>query len=214
MLFNPLAMGASVAATTQAAAGQTALVSGTVTDETGGVMQAVTVRLFVNDATEPVGEATTNGDGRFTFEVPVGTYRVQVAAQDFQTVDQAIRATPGMEPLTLTLPLEVVQEIVDVDINPGDELRLDPLTSLTATMLSEDELLALPTDEEDLALYLLLLAGADSTGDLETDISSFIIDGWDQGRLPDPDEIAQIIIDPISLRADGSGEGNATEAKP
>ena len=43
MLFNPLAMGASVAATTQAAAGQTALVSATVTDETGGVMQAVTV---------------------------------------------------------------------------------------------------------------------------------------------------------------------------
>ena len=107
MLFNPLAMGASVAATTQAAAGQTALVSGTVTDETGGVMQAVTVRLFVNDATEPVGETTTDGDGRFTFEVPVGTYRVQVAAQDFQTVDQTIRATPGMEPLTLTLPLIV-----------------------------------------------------------------------------------------------------------
>ena len=211
MLFNPLAMGASVAATIQAAAGQTALVSGTVTDETGGVMQAVTVRLFVSDATEPVEETTTDGDGRFTFEVPVGTYRVQVAAQDFQTVDQAIRATPGMEPLTLTLPLEVVQEIVDVDINPGDELRLDPLASLTATMLSEDELLALPTDEEDLALYLLLLAGADSTGDLETDISSFIIDGWDQGRLPDPDEIAQIIIDPISLRADGSGEGPRIE---
>ena len=120
MLFNPLAMGASVAATTQAAAGQTALVSGTVTDETGGVMQAVTVRLFVNDATEPVGETTTDGDGRFTFEVPVGTYRVQVAAQDFQTVDQTIRATPGMEPLTLTLPLPSSFALVPLSqVHPG-----------------------------------------------------------------------------------------------
>ena len=42
-------------------------------------------------------------------------------------------------------------------------------------------------------------------------MSSFIIDGWDEGRLPDPDEIAQIIIDPTPLRVDGSGDGPRIE---
>ena len=78
-------------------------------------------------------------------------------------------------------------------------------------MLSKDELLALPTDEEDLVQYLMLPAGADSSGDFEEDVSGLIIDGFDQGRLPDPDEIAQIIIDPTPLRADGSGEGPRIE---
>ena len=78
-------------------------------------------------------------------------------------------------------------------------------------MLSGDDVAGLPTDEEDLALYLLLLAGADSSGDLEDDVSGFIIDGFDEGRLPRPDEIARIIIDPTPLRADGSGEGPRIE---
>ena len=196
---------------TAGAQDQTAVVAGTVTDETGGVMQAVTVRLFEGDASEPLHETFTDGNGIFTFDVPVGEYRVQVSAPAFQTIDRTVRATPDLEPLALTLPLDVVAEEVEVDVDPADELRLDPLASLTAQSLSEDELLALPTDEEDLVAYLMLLAGADSSGDLDADISSFIIDGFDQGRLPDLDEIARIIIDPVSMRVDGSGDGPRIE---
>ena len=196
---------------TAGAQDQTAVVAGTVTDETGGVMQAVTVRLFEGDASEPLHETFTDGNGIFTFDVPVGEYRVQVSAPAFQTIDRTVRATPDLEPLALTLPLDVVEEEVEVDVDPADELRLDPLASLTAQSLSEDELLALPTDEEDLVAYLMLLAGADSSGDLDADISSFIIDGFDQGRLPDLDEIARIIIDPVSMRVDGSGDGPRIE---
>lgn len=186
-------------------------VSGTVTDETGGVMQAVTVRLFPGDATDPIEDTTTDRNGHFAFEVPPGGYRVEVSAQAFQTVNLTIGVAPGIEPVTVVLPLGVVAEEVAVDLAPEDELRLDPLASLTATLLSQDELLALPTDEEDLVEYLMLLAGADSSGNFEEDIAGFIIDGFDQGRLPDPEEIAQIIIDPVSLRADGSGDGPRIE---
>jgi hypothetical protein len=78
--------------------------------------------------------------------------------------------------------------------------------SLTSVRMSGDDLLALPDNEEDLATYLMLLAGADITGDLEDDIlSNFIIDGFDDGRLPSPDQIAHIIVDPNSMSADGGG---------
>ena len=117
--------------------------------------------------------------------------------------------TFDLEPLTVTLGLEARSESGDVDA--GDDFGIDPLASLTATMLSEEDLAGLPTDEEDLTLYLLLLAGADSSGDFADDVSGFIIDGFDEGRLPRPDEIAQIIIDPTPLRADGSGEGPRIE---
>ena len=81
--------------------------------------------------------------------------------------------------------------------------------SLTSQRLSGDELLNLPDNEEDLAMYLLLLAGADTTGDLEEDVlRSFIIDGFDNGRLPSLDQIAQIIVDPNSLSADGGGRAS------
>ena len=186
-----------------------ARVSGTVVDETGGVMRGVLVRLVPNGGSEPVAEVPTDGDGAFAFEAPLGAYRLQVSAPAFETVDRPIRVTSDMEPLAVTLPLEVLRENVDVD--SGDTFRIDPLSSLTATMLSGEELAGLPTDEEDLALYLLLLAGADSTGDLEDDVSGFVIDGFDEGRLPRPDEIARIIIDPTPLRADGSGEGPRIE---
>ena len=53
---------------------------------------------------------------------------------------------------------------------------------------------------------LLLLAGADITGDLEEDIlANFVIDGFADNRLPSPDQISQIIVDPNSLSADGDG---------
>ena len=212
------ALGLLLASSQPAVALQTALgprepaarISGTVSDETGGVMWAVTVRVFADGSAEPVGETTTDRSGRFSVEVPAGSYRVRVSAPAFRAVDRLVHAVPDLEPLAVTLALEGLEESVDV-VDTAGEFAIDALSSLTATTVSGDELLGLPADEEDLALYLLLLAGADSTGDLEDDVSGFIIDGFDEGRLPRPEEIAQIIIDPTPLRADGGGEGPRIE---
>ena len=173
-------------------------------------MWAVTVRVFADGSAEPVGETTTDRNGRFSVEVPAGSYRIRVSAPAFRAVDRLVHAVPGLEPLAVTLALEGLEESVDV-VDTTGEFAIDALSNLTSSTLSGDELLGLPADEEDLALYLLLLAGADSTGDLEDDVSGFIIDGFDEGRLPRPEEIAQIIIDPTPLRADGGGEGPRIE---
>jgi len=173
-------------------------------------MWAATVRVFADGSAEPVRETATDRNGRFSVEVPAGTYRVRVSAPAFQTVDRLVDAAPGLEPLAVTLALEALEESVDVVDRVG-EFAVDALSTLTATTLSGDDLLGLPADEEDLALYLMLLAGADSSDDFEDDVAGFIIDGFDEGRLPRPEEIAQIIIDPTPLRADGGGEGPRIE---
>ena len=212
------ALGLLLAGSQPATALQTALgprepavpIAGTVSDETGGVLWAVTVRVFADGSAEPLRETVTDRSGRFGVEVPAGSYRLEVSAPAFRTVDLGVDAVDGLGPLAVTLPLEALEESVDV-VDTAGEFTVDALSSLTATTLSDDELLGLPADEEDLALYLMLLAGADSTGDPEDDVSGFIIDGFDEGRLPRPEEIAQIIIDPTPLRADGGGDGPRIE---
>lgn len=197
-LAGAVALGAVSPGAAQPLPPPTARVSGTVVDETGGAMRGVFVRLlpeagsltagFVQLQAEPVVDTTTDAGGAFTFEAPLGAHRLRVSAPGFRTVDRPLRVTPDLEPLAVTLALEALRENVDV-VDAGDGFGIDPLASLTATMLSEEDLAGLPTDEEDLALYLLLLAGADSSGDLTDDVSGFIIDGFDEGRLPRPDEI-------------------------
>ncbi len=213
-----LVLGLLLAGSRPAVALQTALgpreppvrIAGTVSDATGGVMWAATVRVFDDGSAEPVRETATDRNGRFSVDVPAGSYRIRVSAPAFQTVDHLVQAVPGLEPLAVTLALEGLEESVDV-VDTAGEFAVDALSSLTATTLSGDDLLGLPTDEEDLALYLMLLAGADSSDDFEDDVAGFIIDGFDEGRLPRPEEIARIIIDPTPLRADGGGEGPRIE---
>ncbi len=203
--------GVETVAAEQSQTALTAPVSGMVIDETGGVLPGAVVLVLRPDGADTVAETVTGGDGRFSVDVPAGQYLVRVSMPSFSTVDQEVVAASGAEPVTVRLAIEALEETLDVEVDPANALRLNTLASLTAQTLSDEELLALPTDEQDLVEYLMLLAGADSSGDFEEDASRFIIDGWDEGRLPDPDEIAQIYIDPAPLRADGSGDGPRIE---
>lgn len=169
-------------------------------------MQAVDVMVFEGDATEPLAVATTDAEGLFSVELPEGEYRMEVSAPAFATFIETVRVVAGMEPLPVTLILDIVRQEVEVSTEVAEVSLADTSMSLTSQRLSGDELLNLPDNEEDLAMYLLMLAGADTTGDLEEDVlRSFIIDGFDNGRLPSLDQIAQIIVDPNSLSADGGG---------
>jgi hypothetical protein len=185
------------------------VLEGTIRDESGGVMRAVAVQVFASgdddDSTQkPLRTATTNAEGRFSLTLPGGEYRVEVDVPSFAPFESIVAVGPDTRPLDIVLEIDLVG--LSVDVRPADELRADTLASLTSTTISGDELLDLPRDEQDLAEYLLLLAGGDVTGDLEADVlSNFVIDGFEDGRLPSPDQIAQIIVDPNSLRADGQG---------
>ena len=182
----------------------TATVLGQVTDLSGAVMQSVPVRIF-GDADAPVAEGLTDAGGDFSISLPAGDYRIEVSAPAFETYSNDIAVRPGMDPIAVVLDLASVAE--DLVVNATmDELIADTSMSLMSTTLSGDELLGLPATEDELAVYLMLLAGVDTTGDLEEDIlANFVIDGFDDGRLPRADQIQQIIIDPNSLSADGGG---------
>jgi hypothetical protein len=178
--------------------------SGTVRDETGAVMQAVNVRMLDESGRTVVQQTTTDAEGRFSVAVPPGRYRVDVSAPAFVPVEQPVTAGPDTKPLDIVLRIDLID--VEVEVTPTDTLAADTSMSLTSTTLSGEDLLDLPRTEEDLAEYLLQLAGADITGDLEEDILAHIlVDGFEDGRLPNRDQIAQIIIDPNSMRPDGQG---------
>ena len=181
-----------------------ATLAGVVMDPSGGVMQAVTVRVFEDGGDEPLREVKTDAEGRFAVELPVGEYSVEVFAPGFLLFDQVITVGPETERLEVVLDIEPVE--LAADVTPAEQLIADTTMSLTSETLAGDELLDLPRTEEDMARYLLLLAGADITGDLEEDIlANFVIDGFADNRLPSPDQISQIVVDPNSLSADGDG---------
>ena len=191
----------AVPAFAQAPAG--AALTGNVTDVTGAVMQAVVVRVFEPQGAEPIREAATDADGNFAMALPAGGYRVAIGAPGFTPFEQLV-TLPRREPLAVVLAIDPIE--LAVDVTPDDELAANTAMSLTSTTLAGDELLDLPRNEEDLARELLLMAGADITGDAEADIlANFIIDGFSDGRLPRPDQISQIIIDPNPMSADGRG---------
>jgi hypothetical protein len=129
---------------------------------------------------------------------------VEVSVIAFVPVDRTVTVGPDSLPLDIVLDVEIIG--LEVEVTPSDELLADTTMSLTSETISGDDLLDLPRNEEELAEYLMLLAGADITGDLEEDLlANFVIDGFEDGRLPRPDQIAQIIVEPNSLRADGQG---------
>jgi hypothetical protein len=186
--------------------------SGTVRDMSGAVMQAVTVQVFTDEDDEPLRETTTDAKGRFAIALPEGRYRVEVTAPAFTPVTQLV-TLPAPRPLDVVLDLEPIE--VAVAVRPDDTLTANSASSLTSVTLSGDELLDLPRDEAELAEYLLQLAGADATGDVEADVlANFIIDGFEDGRLPRPDQISQVIIDPNPLSADGRGPRIAIVTRP
>lgn len=205
LLSLALATGLAPDGAAQSPGAQTLSLTGQVADETGAILQAVNVRVFEGEDEEPLVETVTSDKGTFVVNLPQGDYRVEVSAPDFSTWRRDVRLAAETAPLAVTLTLAALEQAIDISTE-SEQLIADTTMSLSSVTLSGDELLDLPDNEDDLVAYLQALAGVDSTGDLEEDIlANFVIDGFDERRLPRSDQIAQIIIDPNSLSADGRG---------
>ena len=103
------------------------IVQGVVKDPTGGVMQAVEVKL-VNPVSGFARTATTDAMGRFTFSnIPPNPYHLSVSVQGFQALDRGINVRSGA-PLALELPLELAgtTEQVQVVGHAEDLVEKDP----------------------------------------------------------------------------------------
>jgi carboxypeptidase family protein len=102
-------------------------VQGTVKDPTGGVMQAVQVRIS-NPVTGFSRTVTTDTTGRYVFSnLPPNPYHIIVDVQGFQTMERDVDVRTGV-PITmdLTLALAGATSAVEVVGHAGDLLERDP----------------------------------------------------------------------------------------
>jgi len=118
-----------VATTTTAAQGLggAGTIQGVVKDPTGGVMQAVEVRIL-NRVSGYRRTATTDAAGKYTFtNVPPNTYHVSVEVQGFQSVERDVSVRSGV-PITLdlTLSLATAETKVEVVGHAEDLVERDP----------------------------------------------------------------------------------------
>src|SRR5215217_6532774 len=73
---------------------QSGTVKGTITDETGAIIPATTVRLVAGNGT--AREAQTNESGVYTFAgVKPGSYTLRIALPGFSPVEKAAQVSPG-----------------------------------------------------------------------------------------------------------------------
>ena len=101
-------------------------VQGTITDPTGGVMQAVEVKIS-NPVSGLSRTATTDATGRFVFRnLPPNPYHLTVEAQGFRSIERDVDVRSAV-PIDLPLKLEVgVTEAVSVVGHAEDLLERDP----------------------------------------------------------------------------------------
>src|SRR5207237_4412856 len=115
-------------------------VQGTVKDPTGGVMQAVQVRIS-NPVSGFSRTAFTDAAGRYVFSnLPPNPYHITVDAQGFQTLERDVDVRSGV-PITvdLTLALAGATTAVEVIGHAGDLLERGPTahTDIDQTLIAK-----------------------------------------------------------------------------
>jgi hypothetical protein len=90
-------------------------VQGTVADPTGGVMQAVDVKIS-NPVSGFTRTATTDANGKFVFSnLPPNPYHVSVEAQGFKAFDRDVDVRTGV-PITFDISLVLASETTSVEV--------------------------------------------------------------------------------------------------
>lgn len=150
--------------------------------------------------------AQTNQRGDFIFRnVPAGSYSIRAESEGFTVFeDSDIRVSAGQNvPLDITLNVQL--EETEVNISADQAVTTQPDSNASALVLREEEIAALPDDEEDLEAALQALAGP-SAG---PNGGGIFVDGFSGGNLPPRDTIREIRINsnPFSSEFDRLGFG-------
>lgn len=141
-------------------------VQGTVKDPTGGVMQAVEVKIS-NPLSGFSRTVTTDAAGKYTFRnLPPNPYHISVTAQGFQSLerDVTVRTSVPID-LELTLALASATATVDVVGHADDLLESDPTAH---TDVDQSLIEKLPLDSSGGLNQVIMLASpgvvADANG--------------------------------------------------
>ena len=170
----------------------TGAIRGTVLDSTGSRIAQASI-VVVNSATGARYTATSDGEGRFAFELlPPGDYSARVAAESMspQVTPQLHVDVGGAAELEYRLTVAKVQENVTVSASPG---LVDTKPGAVSTLLDERAIADLPLNGRRFSDLMLLSPGvtqdprsltSGSNGDLSFGgirgfQNSFLVDGGD-----------------------------------
>ena len=145
----------AAAATAQTTLGR---LSGTVLDSSGSVIPGATITL-TNEATNQAQTTVSSENGAYTFaQVPVGSYRVEIALQGFKTATYTgVAIAVGQEySLTARLELGVVTDVVTV--TAGSALVSTTSPEVSSTVMQK-QVLEIPLANRDITNLIKLQPG-------------------------------------------------------
>ena len=150
---------------------QEAAISGTVTDQTGGVLPGVVVRA-VNDENGNSFEAVTDSTGKYLLTVRIGDYRVAAELAGFATVERrGVPVQVGQQvALNLQMAPAALQESVTVT---GEAPLVDTTQSNLGSNIDSRQVSELPVNGRNFMDLTLLAAGSRQNFVAETPSASF-----------------------------------------
>ncbi|MBV9307775.1 MAG: carboxypeptidase regulatory-like domain-containing protein, partial [Acidobacteriaceae bacterium] len=181
-------------------------ISGTIKDNTGGVIPGASVTLSNEGGT--VRTVTTGADGSYVFRgIAPGAYTISATYTGLQQEGiTAVTVVTGQAATRdISMTLQAQRQEVTVNETATNTVSTDPANNASALVLKPEDLDALPDDPDDLQADLEALAGP-SAGPGGNQI---YIDGFSGGRLPPKESIREIRINsnPFSAEYDRLGYG-------
>ena len=160
---------------------------GLITDELGAAMVGANVTL--TDSSGAQKRTTTNGQGIYIFSALVpGKYVLLAAAPGFASSgDKVVEINGQRQSLDLTLKVTIEEKVTIAAEAP---LSTDATNNANQTVISGQDLDALPDDPDELAAALQALAGPS----IGPNGGQIFIDGFSGGSLPSKDSIREIRI--------------------
>ncbi len=177
---------------------------GQVKDIAGAVIVGATVTLIGED--KQIRPTQTNQSGEFRFtNLPVGNYTVRAENAGFSLFENTEIAVSAGQNALLEIILNVAGVETEVVVSDENSVSTAPEENAGAIVLNEQDIKALPDDEDDLEAALQALAGP-SAG---PEGGGIYIDGFSGGSLPPRDTIREIRINsnPFSSEYDRLGFG-------
>jgi hypothetical protein len=135
-----------------------ALIRGTVTDISGGVIAGAAIRI-TNTGTGAARTVMTDGQGRYTVsDLPIGDYEVQSSASGFQTaVHKGITLAVGSQIVVdFTLQVGQTQQTVTVE---GEVPQVETTSSAVSNLIDQTQLRVLPLNYRNVEQLILLAPG-------------------------------------------------------
>ncbi len=195
-LFFPIALLVCAAAPALAQTDRSGKLQVTVADPSGGVIPNATVTVTAqDDAARAVAltPAMTTQTGVAAFESLVpGRYTIQASFEGFQTITvKDVRVRSGDNKQKITLPLKNLDETLTVG-RDKQSAALDPLGSSFSTVLTREQIAALPDDPDEMEAALKAMSPPGA---------SMRVDGFSGGKLPPKSQIRSIRLPRMDMLA-------------